>query len=562
MNDIKKLIDELLKKSGIITPSGTINDINTILLHKRCIFMTNVQYKNGVHLNKKIYTNVSIVKDVKKHIIDHIKLVAKDAPYNKVPRPIYVMISKKLEYDENDSIIFGNCYNDIGAYSKGEITYAEIEKSIKDKKSTVKGYNTSCFYNDQKKMENMKFIYDNVKNDIDNLKASSLSSYKFKGNYEVIISIPNLNKDKKFFSSYYDFYQQNQFMNLVVNKHNFLNIIKIDKEIPPVFKKVLKDPKKYDEFVRYFNSINDKNYPLYNDLTSICYELGCNSDVGEDLQEIIPKLSDNYDDLVNNAKAKAPYFPTKCLRASNYKSHMIDYSSNDYSKELKDKLFEGVTDYKENLEKLERGEKLEKQSGNNIVDVLKNVAFKYRNEKYSNKDKEDYSEDYNRKILSELAFRYNTVPGVQEVIFSVFQVNDTFAEINNVTSIMPWGNILLKKDNVLIEGDNYDIDNFPIKSFNKQYMIKMHNNKICLLNNNSLVRVLIDVDFSAYNNRTLIIENGILTVYGFDSNKNKDNRYNKSIITNKNFKSPVSLIVENNGAINVYDNGFNIVGSL
>jgi len=540
----------------------SIIDINTILLHKRCIFMTKNQYNNGVHLNKKIYTNVSIVKDIKKHIIDHIKSVAKDAPYNKVPRPIYVMISKKLEYDESDSIIFGKCYNEIGAYSKGEITYAEIAKSIKDNKATVKGYNTSCFYDNKEKMENMKFIYDNIENDIDKLKESSLSSYKFKKKYEVIISIPNLNKDKKFFSSYYDFYQQNQFMNLIVNKHNFLNIIKIDKEIPPIFKKILKDPKKYDNFVAYYNMKNDKNYPLYNDLTSICYDLGCNSDVGEDLQEIIPKLSDNYDDLVNNAKAKAPYFPTKCLRASNYKKHMIDDSSNDYSSGLKDKLFEGVKDYKDNLEKLKKGENPDKQSGDNIVDVLKNVAFKYRNEKYNNKDNEDYSEDYNRKILSELAFRNNTVPGVQEIIFSVFQVNDTFAELNNVTSIMPWGNILLKKDNVLIEGDNYDIENFPIKSFNKQYMIKMLNNKICLLNNNSLVRVLIDVDFSDYNNRTLIIENGILTVYGFDSNKNKDNRYNKSIITNKNFKSPVSLIVENNGAINVYDNGFTIVGSL
>jgi len=39
-----------------------------------------------------------------------------------------------------------------------------------------------------------KFIYDNTNEDIEKLKTSSLSSYKFKGNYEVIISIPNLNK--------------------------------------------------------------------------------------------------------------------------------------------------------------------------------------------------------------------------------------------------------------------------------------------------------------------------------------------------------------------------------
>jgi len=145
MADINSLLGNLLKKmetvlknSGIVTISGTIKEINTILDHKRCIFLTLDQYKKKVHINNKIYTNVSIVKDVKKHIIDHIKSVAASCPYNKVPRPIYVMISKKLEYDEKDSLVFGNCNKEIGAYSNGEISYSYIEKIDKDKQERIK----------------------------------------------------------------------------------------------------------------------------------------------------------------------------------------------------------------------------------------------------------------------------------------------------------------------------------------------------------------------------------------------------------------------------------------
>jgi hypothetical protein len=567
LDNLLKKIEDVLKKSGIITTSGTIKEINTILDHKRCIFLTLDQYKKKVHINNKTYTNVSIVKDVKKHIVDHIKSVAVTCPFNKVPRPIYVMISKKLEYDENESLVFGNCNKEIGAYSNGEISYKYIEKIDKGKPSTYQGFNASCFYKkdnkySQDEMNQYKFIYENINQDVDKLKSSSLSSYKFKGNYEVVISIPNLTKDKKFFTSYLDYYKQNMFYNLIVNNNEFLNIITIDKKIPDIFKKLLKNPVHYNKFVEFYNKSSIKDYPLKNDLLSVCYDLGCSSDNGEDFQELVPKISDTYDDKVNNAKGKAPYFPIKCLRTSDYKKNMIDYDSDEYKEGLKEKLLEGVKKYKENLERVKRGEEPEEQSGDNITDVLKNASFTFRNEKYNNKDKEDYSEDYNRKILSELAFRYNTVPGIQEMVFSVFKVNNSFTEINNVTSIMPWGNMLLEEGMVLPEGDEFNIDKNSLKSFNKQYEIKMFFNKLWLFKNKGLVRRIFDEDFSLYTKRILIIENGMLSIYGTDMAGNKDNRFNIKIITNEKYKGPVSLIIENDGIINIYDNGFNIVGRI
>lgn len=567
INSIFKNIDAIIKKSSLLSPSGTINDINTILEHKRCIFLTLDQYKNKVHINNKTYTNVSIVKDVKKHIIDHIKSVASSCPFNKVPRPIYVMISKKLEYDDKESLIFGKCNKEIGAYSSGSITYNYIDKIDKDKPSTFEGFDAKCFYDKDKKyskedMDKYKFIYENINDDTDKLKTSSLSSYKFIGNYEVVISIPNLTKDKKFYTSYFDYYKQNMFYNLIVNNNDFLNVITIDKKIPDVFKVLIKNPDNYKKFAEFYNKSSINDYPLKNDLLSVCYELGCSSDNGEDLQQIVPKISDTYDDKANNSKGKAPYFPTKCLRTSSYKKNMIDYDKDDYKDELKKKLLEGVKNYKENLERIKKGEEPQKQSGDNLIDVLKNTAFSFRNEKYNNKDNEDYSEDYNRKILSELAFRYNTVPGVQEIVFSVFKVNNSFAEINNVTSIMPWGNMLLEEGMVLTEGEELNIDTNTIKSFNKQYEIKMFFNKIWLFKNKGLFRMLFDTDFSLYTKRVLIIENGMLTLYANDVSGKKENRFNVKINSDTNYKSPLSLIVENDGKINIYDNGFKIVGSI
>lgn len=565
--DVLNKLNRLGDISGISTPASTIKDINTILEHKRCIFLTLDQYKKKAHINNKTYTNVSIVKDVKKHIIEHLKSVANSSPFNKIPRPIYVMISKKLEYDEKESLIFGNCNKEIGAYSKGTITYDFIEQIDKKLPETFEGYDANCFYDKDKKyskddFDKYKFIYDNTNEDIEKLKTSSLSSYKFKGNYEVVISIPNLNKDKNFFTSYFDYYKQNMFYNLIVNDNEFLNIIPIDKKIPESIKKIFKDQAQYDKFVEFYNKSSIKDYPLKNDLLSVCYELGCSSDNGEDLQEIVPKISDNFDDRVNNAKGKAPYFPTKCLRTSFYKKNMIDYDDDEYKEQLKKRLLEKINNYKDNLEKIKRGEEPENQSGDNITDVLKNAAFDFRNEKYNNKNREDYSEDYNRKILSELAFRYNTVPGVQEIVFSVFKVNNSIEEINNITSVMPWGDILLEEDMVLPEGDEFNIDKNTLKSFNKQYQIKIFLNKLWLFKNNGLFRKLFDEDFSSYTNRMLIIENGMLAVYANDAMGNKDNRFNINIISNVNYKSPISLIIENDGRINIYDNGFNIVGKI
>lgn len=560
--DILIDINKLIEKKDVI--SDTITDINTFLIHKRCIFLTLEQYKKKTHINDKTYTNISIVKDIKNHVIEHLKSVAIDAPFNKIPLPIYVMVSKKLEYDEKDSLIFGKCSSEIGAYSNDTINYEFIENINKKDPETYEGYDVSCFYDKNKKynkndMDKFKFLYENVNEDVNKLKSSSLASYKFMGNYEVIISIPNLNKNKKFFTSYYDYYYQNMFYNLLVNENDFLNIIKIDKKIPDIFKKLLKDPEKYKKFVDYYNAISIKDYPLTNDLTSICYELGCSSDNGEDFQEIVPKLSDNYEDRVNNAKGKAPYFPTKCLRTSFYKKNMIDYDSKEYNDELKKKLLEGIDNFKNNLEKIKNDEEPDKQSGDNIVDVLKNIAFKFRNEKYNN---EHYSEDYNRKILSELAFRYNSVPGIQEIVFSLFKIDDTFSELNNIISIMPWGNILLEEFMVLPESEEIDIDNKSIKSFNKQYEIKMFLNKLWLFKNNGLYRKIFDEDFSIYTKRILIIENGYLSIYGTDISGIKDNRFNINVISNSNYKTPISLILENDGTINIYDNGFNIVGTI
>ena len=92
--------------------------------------------------------------------------------------------------------------------------------------------------------------------------------------------------------------------------------------------------------------------------------------------------------------------------------------------------------------------------------------FRFRNENF---DEGKYSKDYNKSILTELAMRKNSYPGIQEITFPVFRIKDDYSDLYNHTHFMPWGNILLAQQYVLSEGDKFDIETMSIISFNKTY---------------------------------------------------------------------------------------------
>lgn len=566
-----------------MTTSISIDEINDILLWKKCVFMTFNQYKTKrSHINEKIYYHEGFTNNVRTYIVEHIKNLANKLPFKKVPKPIYVLISKHIEYDETETVLPFDCKNDYDNVLKDDIIYDNLISALNNKKELplYKNYNISCFkkdkdtFYDRNEIKKYKFIYDNLdgEKNKDMLMNSSLSSYKFNKLYEVIIYVPNLNNNLQYFTSYLDFSYHNRWMDLIVNKNSkFLSIIAFTKDYKDDVIKMIgennynKNKEKYDIIIENLNGKNINEYPLVKDLTNICYDMGCSSKYGEDLNEMIPAVSLNYDEQLNNARAKAPFYPTKCLKTNYYKEHMIDIQDdnekNEYKKGLGKTIFENIDNYIKNNNDLKNGEMpTGGYSSTNIIDVIKSSASVYRNKNYNEgKNKKDYSREYNRKILTELAIRHNSYPGVQEIVFPAFRLNDDYKELIEYTHFMPWGNILLKEKYVLNEGDLLDIDKTPLTSLNNEFELKFDNLfRLSLFYKGVLKRVIINISFEKYTRRSIIFQNGSLNIYGYDSNGNNDNRYGINISKSSSI-SPLSIVIENNGDIAMYQNGFTVV---
>jgi hypothetical protein len=561
---------------------GFYANLNELLLWKRCIYMTFEQYTGKEHINDKIYMHHTITKDIKSYVINHIKELSAKLPFKKVPKPIYVAFSKKIEYDPSNSIFPTSCkmaYDDMVA---GKINFNELKKANNRGESTYNSYDISCFLDKDKQIQydvnnsfikNNIFIYDRLgsQDNIENLKKSSLAAYKFNGNYEVYIYVPNLSVDLRYFTSFNDFSSHNKWMDLITNSRSkYLSILPFNKDyrkniIQIVGENEYERDNKYKNIVKELNEKNEREFPYAKDMSYICFEMGCSSEYGEDLSEIVPTIGKTYDEQLSNSRAKGPYFPTKCLKTSYYDKHMMKINQNDYKKGLRERLEQDISSFKNNYEKIQKGETPnDEYSSDNIIDVIKGSASRYRKEIYNDDGDgpNNYSKEYNRKIMSELAFRHNSYPGVQEIVFPVFRLNDSYNELTNYTHFMPWGNILLKQEYVLNENDVLKIDEISLKSFNKMYEIKYDiYHKLSLFANGVKTRTIVEMSMQSYTKRSLIIEGGSINMYGYDVNGNNDNRYS-IYVSRPNTVNPFSVIIENDGNINVYDNGFNKINTI
>ncbi len=592
--------EELVEKVVNLALYANLKDM---LLWKRCVFMTFDEYKKGVHLNDKIYIHQGITKNVKEFVVNHLKELASKLPFKKVPKPIYVLLAKKLEYNSTKSILPINCKEVYDDLKSGKLRYDEMkaefvksgmsvyrqyekkfdietQKYINDY-TKYKDYDISCFLDKDNKLidkgspdiDKMIFIYEKLaeKDNVEKLKKSSLASYEFMGNYEVNIYVPNLTRDLKYFTSFYDFSNQNKWMHMITSfDSKYLNIIPFKKDYKGNIVSVIGEEEysksyKSQMIVRDLNYNDEKEYPFIKDMSTVCFNMGCASDYGEDLDEIVPTVGTTYEEQVSNAAAKGPYFPAKCLITEHYYKQMMELNKEahlqDYKKGVKEQLMKDVDIFKSNYEKIKAGEVPSAgYSSDNIVEVMKGSAARFRNEKYTEgKGEIQYSKEYNRKILSELAYRHNAY-GVQEIVFPCFVIDDSFIGLQKHTHFMPWGNILLKQQYVLSEGDVIKFDEDSFTSFNKQWEIKYdEKNKLSLFHSGGKIRVLIDFDMGLYNKRSIAFENGSLNLYGYDDNN--DNRYSL-FISKADSVSPLSVVIENNGVINVYDNGFNVVNTL
>ena len=184
-----------------------------------------------------------------------------------------------------------------------------------------------------------------IKKNFNKFKKTSMVKYTFQGKYKIIIYVPNFMKIKKgpninkytYFPSLESASQQNKWMNFIVSKKSmYFRAVKqntdyINEKIENMgedeyWSLPQNEKNKYLAEARTKNKKNWKNDLLYYELEKTCLNMGCVSDVGEDLVEIVPKYSKKTEDMNKNSINHTPYYPSKCFQTKNYKNYMFDDS--------------------------------------------------------------------------------------------------------------------------------------------------------------------------------------------------------------------------------------------
>jgi len=398
------------------------------------------------------------------------------------------------------------------------------------------------------------------------------TTHVFKGNYEVVLYIPNLMKlsdaEYTLFPSLDSFSKQNRWMELMTSKHSkYLAIIEVSNA---------KDKG---------GEITKKNY-LKRDLTNSCFNLGCVSDVKETV--LIPDYSSDKQQMMDNVIAKSPYIPKVCLQTPYYTDSMMFFSEEDilkhsispilytddvnlveycagkkeYDKKegtFDDYLCDKLKSCKDPINKQSDGTKIicekEKDEKIELINAL------YGRQTFMAEDKPTgYSDKYNDKILKELAFRKNMFPkAIQEIVFSMFNIDELLFN-ENLFCYLPWGNKLLTQDYVLNEGDNLEIDRVSLKSFNNVFEIRFENNGFLYLYQNKAIRNKLpnqSGSLKCFTNRVMKFENMAINIYGNDSQGNYDLRGFIVLPMKSMYRPPASIILSNKGELIIYDLGLN-----
>ena len=498
------------------------------LKHQRCLNMTIEQYKNGEHLNKKMcYIEFECtIYDIEKKIIEKLNEVK-----SKIPVP----------FIENDKILIPLPI------------YVSIAKII----SKDNEYLLNTTFEITKKFPNTFF-----------------EKYTFKGMMKIIIYIPNLmnNKDK-----YYNYYpsldaytNQNKWMEYMTSRSSY-----------------------YLKAIDFYNYRT--NNPIYYDnllkksLNNICLDFGCVSgNVGEDINHMRGKHGGSL------------YMPTKCLQSKEYSTPF--YMNRDFNDLYSKSSEKGLKAYEERLEKAKKDaeKKNEKSEDEEAEEREKTEDEKNKEEEESIKaslsetlgymgregiDGNKINTSYNISILNDINSRAeSSFPGIPEITFSMFKLDENYSAFSGLFHYMPWGNKLLNTEYVLNGGNTFFFEDTKFISKDKtttQYI------KFKSIKDNFYMEFNPDGILAIYNNDGT--QNKIVPYASKNTLKNTTNKrihYDSNLgihflgkytnpelgnsedtlsinYSTENRTPPYSLILdtdENNiGKFKIYDLGFNVI---
>jgi len=463
----------------------------------------------------------------------------------RIPGPIYVAYSKILEY--NGSYLTRYC----------------------DKVKYDKNENKSRYFTD---------LSNELKRNRELVDSTISARYVWKGNIDLIILIPNMNNLNRIHTNMFDFYINNEITNYLVN-NDFMNNI-----IP-------------NDISKYPNYIKRKIYKKHNfehDTMNICMLHGCNSGNNtEDLDVILPSYSKDDSTMRANTKLTKLYLPNKCLRPVDYVKNGYNPNGKDVRKELKfdynvdytDIVFEmifcmaidcmfktadketGVAKRWNNyIDKLRRNpnsleddefcdDNIIKHMNSYVYECIKGTPAEEKAEdevqldlKPIKVEKNHYTK-WNNDIMKELAERRTKFPGVQEYVYPFFKLVVNNSKIRNRVFYLPWGNRFLKNEEFLVEGDFKK----EIKSHNNVYrLFTNQNGQVGIKRNNTIIKWI-----SLH--RFPVGEYGMTLTTDCKININSNNNATVLILKltdETKFKLPISLIINDNGSIVLYENGF------
>ena len=557
----------------------TFNNLSFI----KCVFLTDVQFnKNKIHVPKQsLYLEelfyVSSLTDIETKInnmIDGIytQLNANNTgtPY-KIPMPIFLLLGKALEYEK--SILEGETFTHTPAGNMAILDY-------------IRGFFSSGL---------------ETKQDKDKYDTSIINTYKFKGNVRIFLYVPYLTKDYKYVSNFTDIINSSRFFYSLINTNYFLSFKKtsnINEEFIAKLRKSGVNETVINKIINIFNEADRKKYTLYDDLVNLCFEGGCVSNVGEDLERLIPQYTDDEGKNTENAKKYSPYMPSKCLSKTNGFICNVKYADknnidiHDFLKQYSMKELKGsLARYTEVSSKVANNEDVSKNVdeidkykspidliisivnkyikdgySDNLNDETKDIKIKKINEKgeieeITEKTKlNHFSKDYSENIIKELSLLHKIHPGVPEVVLSLYLFKETYKPDKII--YMPFGRFLLSNNYVLNVGEQLMTDK-RLFSINNRFGLTINNSGFIYVYDRTTKGILYFLNRKPIKRaKALIIEKiGVGVVFIDDNNNEKTANVMgevSSLIKECDYcKDPYNVILDNNnGDIVIYGNAF------
>lgn len=542
------------------------------LEHIRCIFFTQDNYNANYHIPKStltltFYSTISnLENDIEakiKETYDKINNITKmsDGSDIKILSPIYVAFSRKLEYERN---LFDD--NDIEPVEVNDVYNSKYKLAIRDYISSFLS-----------KMNNPDL---NAK-----YRTLPMNTYGFSnGKIYVILYFPFITNQYKYITNFKDIINSSSFFIKTITNTNFNGLPDVTTIDEEQIKKLLNNNKDLSDdfknaFLEALKNKDKDSFRYSDDLTYLCNEGGCISDVGEDFNNLLPSLAKNDSDNNNNAEKMGPFLPTKCLAQTvRFKCGVINADSNNkpLKEIMKDKviidyLLETLKKYIINYNCTVNKDKMDnkfcdKEKDKNAdlqqtpIDII-SYAYSYQlRKKYSSDlnegDKNHYSKSYNKNIIKELMFLRNVYPGIQEIVFPLY----IYKGNNNYITDPPWGPLFLTKDQVFYYNDPINV-NRKIFSFNNKYYLTMNNLGHIYIYNYEYNYIYYYLNIITYSNPISFIMSDNITIIFKDGNGNEQmanilNKNIKIVMKDDKRREPFNFYINDDGKIRVYANGF------